>query len=206
MHFLSSFIFAITVNIDNFAVGIAYGIKGIKVGQLGNLIIAFISAVGTFLSMSLGLIVCRYFPLKIANLMGSLILIGIGLWFIIDFLFKCKKEKKESAESNNLPFNCIELLDSPEKADLDHSGTIDHKESIALAVALSLNNIGLGLGSSISGSNIFITTLLTFVISIPTIMIGCHLGNSWLSTILGKYTALISGMIVIGLGIFEIFI
>lgn len=198
MHLLSSIVFAITVNIDNFAVGIAYGIKRIKIGILGNLIIAAISGLGTFFSMYLGFYISKIINLSVTNLLGSIIIIGIGLYFILDFFLKYYKK------SNH--FISIELLENPEKADTDSSGHIDNKEALTLAFALSLNNLGLGMGSSISGVNIISTTLFTFLFSIPAIIIGYRFGNSFLSSLFGKYTSLISGLIIIFLGIYELFI
>lgn len=206
MHLLSSIIFAATVNIDNFAVGVAYGIKKIKIGILSNLIIALISGTGTFLSMSLGLFINKIIPSAVSNLLGSIILIGIGFWFIIDFLYKNFKKKVQNSYDKNNHFICIEILDNPEKADTDKSGHIDNKESIALALALSLNNLGLGMGSSISGANIIVTSLLTFIFSIPTIIIGYNLGNSIFSKLFREYTSLISGIIIVLFGLFELFV
>lgn len=40
--------------IDNFAVGIAYGVKKLKIGILTNLFIALVSAIGTYLSVAVG--------------------------------------------------------------------------------------------------------------------------------------------------------
>ncbi|RUT07318.1 hypothetical protein DSM106972_025790 [Dulcicalothrix desertica PCC 7102] len=54
MHLISALLLAIASNIDNFAVGIAYGVKKLKIGILTNLFIAFVSAIGTYLSVAVG--------------------------------------------------------------------------------------------------------------------------------------------------------
>lgn len=204
MHILASIVFAFIANIDNFTVGIAYGIKKIKIGIYSNLVIALITGIGTFFSMSIGLIISKNIRVLSSSIIGGIILVTIGIYFIWD----SRPSKKDISKNNSNEENYksyFELLESPEKADMDKSGHIDIKESITLALALSLNNIGLGVGASISGLNIFIITIFTFIFSIITIYIGYILGDSYLSKILGKHATMISGIIIIILGLYEIF-
>lgn len=205
MHILSSIIFAFTANIDNFTVGISYGLKKIKIDIYSNLIIGLITGVGTFFSMSLGLVFKNYIGGSISTVIGGIILITIGLYFIWDGHPK-KNKAREIVKSDNDNFTSyFKLLESPEKADKDKSGHIDKKEAIALALALSLNNIGLGIGASISGLNILIVTIFTFIFSLLTITFGYIFGDSYLSKILGKYASMVSGLIIIILGLYEIY-
>lgn len=199
MHILSILLFALTSNIDNFTVGLAYGIKKIKVSISSNILIAFISALGTFISMSAGLIISKFIPMDISNILGAGIIVLIGLWFIKDFF--TKKNSKVSTDNQ-----LISVLNNPYEADTDNSGYIDIKESITLAFALTINNLGLGIGASITGLNIMYTTLVTFIFSILTISLGSLLGNSYLSKMFGKYAPLISGIIMVLLGVYEMFV
>lgn len=189
MNILSSLLFAISANTDNFVVGLSYGIKKIKIGFISNFIISFISMVGTVLSMSLSKVILKNIPGNLSKLIGSTILIIIGSWTIIKPLIK-----KVSQDG---------LLENPEKVDKDNSSTIDSKESIILAIALTINNIGLGIGASITGLNILLTSLLTFVLSIIMILIGFFLGTNYLSKAFGKSATIVSGLIIILLGLFE---
>lgn len=205
MHILASILFAFTANIDNLTVGIAYGIKKIKIDIYSNLIIALITGIGTIVSMSLGLVISKFIGTFASNIIGSIILIAIGLYFIWDSRPKNNINPNSTSDDKNFT-GYFQLLDSPEKADIDKSGHIDKKEAITLALALSLNNLGLGIGASISGLNIVVIALFTFIFSIITITIGYILGNSYLSKIFGKYATLISGIIIIVLGLYEIFV
>ena len=58
--FLSAVIFSMSSNLDNFVIGIAFGIKKIKIGFLPNLLIALITVAGTVASMYAGKIVSMY--------------------------------------------------------------------------------------------------------------------------------------------------
>jgi putative sporulation protein YtaF len=202
MHILSSFVFALSANIDNFTVGIAYGIKKFQIDLKSNVLIAAITGIGTFVSMTIGYIISKFLSAKVSNILGAAILIGIGIWLIIDYFLK----KGNCRNIDKSKINCIEILDNPEKADEDNSGFIDIKESITLAFALTINNFGLGIGASISGLNIFLTTFLTFIFSILTIILGYFLGKSYFSKLLGKYASLFSGIIIVLLGLYEIFV
>jgi putative sporulation protein YtaF len=205
MHLFSILLFALSANIDNFTVGAAYGIKKIKIGNLSNLIIAIISSVGTLISMTLGLVLSSLIPQYFANIIGNVILIAIGLWFLKNFVFKNYiVHKSESKETGGLK-RYTEILDEPEKADADSSGDIDIRETFILAFALTINNFGLGIGASIAGFNIALTTVCTFIFSLLLILLGYRLGKGYLSAFFGKYAELISGIIIIALGLFEMF-
>lgn len=140
-----------------------------------------------------------------ANIIGNIILILLGVWVAKVFFIKGKELKiPEQKERNFAYYN--QILQDPELADKNNSGTIDIRESMTLAFALTINNFGLGIGASITGLNIFVTVLCTFIFSILSIALGCLLRQSCLSRLLGKFAPLISGIIVILLGIYELLI
>ena len=205
MHIFSAFIFALVANVDNLTVGIAYGIKKIKINLSSNILIGLISSIGTFLSMTLGLVIINVISAKTANLFGCIILLILGIYFLIDF-FKKRLKIEDLKLQIRKDFSVYEaLLNYPEFADVDKSGSLDVKESILLAFALTLNNFGIGIGVGIAGIDIFQSTILTFIISILSISIGYIVGRKYLSKLLGDYASLFSGCLIIVLGIYEIF-
>lgn len=205
MHIFSSFIFALVVSIDNFTVGIAYGIKKIKINLSSNLLIGLISSLGTLLSMVLGLVIIKVISAKTANLFGCVILLCLGIYFLIDFFRKKFRPKALKPQIKN-EFSVYEtLLNYPEFADVDKSGNLDVKESILLAFALALNNFGVGIGVGIAGINMLQATIFTFLISLISISVGYIVGQKYLSKLLGSYAGLFSGCLIIILGIYEIF-
>jgi len=227
-HLLSSFMISISSNFDNFAVGIAYGVKKIRIGMLANLLIALVSALGTFLAISVGNAIAHYFPAVVDNWLGSLILIGIGVWGIWDTLKGEKRRKKARARwrerqqfsgsveaietSATSAFDKMDeiayegFVDDPAKADTDQSGYIDIKESIVLSLGLTINNLGGGVGAGISGLNIYFTAVLTFIFSILAILCGDILGTRYTAKMSVLSAGIISGCLMICLGIYEYFI
>lgn len=197
-HLLSSVLLAFSANVDNLAVGIAYGVKRIAIGTLSNLIIAIVSAAGTYASMSAGKLISAVLPLNVANWLGSILLIAIGIWTIWD-TYRTKPTRQQ--DPSDLAYTTF--IADPARADRDHSRIIDAKESIVLALALTLNNLGSGIGAGISGLDIPLTTLLTFIFSLLAVTIGYFLGARFTTTLSGQLTGIASGLLLIGLGIYE---
>jgi putative sporulation protein YtaF len=204
MNLLAIILFVFTSSIDNFTVALAYGVKNIKISLFSNLVISIVSSLGTFISMSLGLALANLLAPHTANIFGSTILLLIGLWFLYDYYRSVKNIPSSNQSDSSNKRNCMNLLDNPEVADFDHSGTIDLKESFSLSVALAINNVGLGIGGSIAGLDIIRTTLFTFIFSIIVIPIGMFFGSKFLAKKLGNSAPLISALILIALGLFEL--
>ena len=194
--------FSLSSNLDNVVVGIAYGIKKIKIGIIPNLAIAAITCTGTFLSMSLGVYISKFLPQSIANALGSIAIAILGGYFITQSVIKLINNK----ESNELALKDItDMIEYAEKSDLDKSGDINIKEALIVAFGLTFNNLGTGIAASITGVNIQFTVIFTFILSILTIIIGEVVGNHVFGKLFGKYAPLISGILLIILGIIKFF-
>ena len=205
MHIFSSILLAFSSSIDSLIIGIAYGVKQIRIKLIINLVISIIVTLTTFLAMCLGHLICDYIPTGICNYIGSSLLIIVGLYILWDYYKKKHKHTEENLVEfiNSLDYD--EIVDLNKTADINGSGNIEISEAITLALSLSINNLALGIGASISGISIFLTTILTFVFSIITMSIGLKLGSWYLSKIFGEYSPLFSAIIIIAMGIFEFF-
>ncbi|BAZ11693.1 manganese efflux pump MntP [Calothrix sp. NIES-4071] len=235
MHFLSAFLLAIASNVDNFAVGVAYGVKKLKIGFATNLFIAFVSATGTYLSIAVGTDINHYLSTSVSNALGTLVLVAVGVWSIWQaFKLERKKARKARARqqsrllvaasdqviSNTCYEDCSKefsqeflqefsyekYLEHPEKADTDRSGYIDVRESIALAFGLTLNNLGSGIGGGISNLNVWLTALLVFGLSVGGVSGGYFLGKRFTTKTSGFWAGIISGVLMIITGVYEYFI
>jgi putative sporulation protein YtaF len=236
-HLLSSFFLSSACNVDNFAVAVAYGVKKLRIDWLSNLLIALVSALGTILSMSVGTVISRYLPPPVANLLGSGVLIAIGIMGIWDTLERERKRSRQKLRRKQMSRSMVmagsgsefveatvgaedtgtevsdlsqlsyeTFLENPEQADKDSSGHIDVKEAIALAFGLTINNLGSGVGAGISGLNIAVTAALTFIFSVASVIGGYFLGDRLSARMTGIGAGVISGLMVIGVGIYEYFI
>ncbi|AAK78306.1 putative sporulation protein YtaF [Clostridium acetobutylicum] len=197
----SALLFSISSNLDNVVVGMAYGIKKIKIGLLANLIIAITTSLGTFLSMTVGTYIAKFLSKHTANILGAVIIIILGVYFVIVSIPNLKK----NTSSKSLAVKDVtDMVKYAEESDLDNSGDIDIKEAILVALGLTFNNLGTGVAASITGVSIQFTLIFTFTLSIVAILFGEYIGNHILGKFLGKYTPLFSGILFIILGIIEI--
>lgn len=202
MSFLSILLFVIAASLDILVVSLAYGLKDIKINFSSTLVIASISALGTFISMILGKFLVDLIPVKLGDIIGGLVLLLLGFYSIYSYFKEKKILTSHNSENDSSP---TFILENPEVADKDKSGNIDFKESLALSLALALNNFGLGIGASISGLNIAFTTISTFIISLIFISLGFYLSKTIKSKNISKNSNLIAGIIIIILSLFIIF-
>ncbi|EGT2190843.1 sporulation membrane protein YtaF [Clostridium perfringens] len=200
--FLSILLFVIAASLDILVVSLAYGLKDIKINFSSTLVIASISALGTFISMILGKFLVDLIPIKLGDIIGGLVLLLLGFYSIYSYFKEKKILTSHNSENDSSP---TFILENPEVADKDKSGNIDFKESLALSLALALNNFGLGIGASISGLNIAFTTISTFIISLIFISLGFYLSKTIKSKNISKNSNLIAGIIIIILSLFIIF-
>ncbi|WP_415330162.1 sporulation membrane protein YtaF [Clostridium perfringens] len=200
--FLSILLFVIAASLDILVVSLAYGLKDIKINFSSTLVIASISALGTFISMILGQFLVDLIPVKLGDIIGGLVLLALGFYSIYSYFKEKKILTSHNSENNSSP---TFILENPEVADKDKSGNIDFKESLALSLALALNNFGLGIGASISGLNIAFTTISTFIISLIFISLGFYLSKTIKSKNISKNSNLIAGIIIIILSLFILF-
>jgi putative sporulation protein YtaF len=197
---LSALLFSLSSNIDNVVVGTAYGIKKIKIGITANLLIAFITSTCTFLSMSVGKYISKFLSHSVANSLGAWAIIILGTYFVTQSIIKLISNTKPKELALK---DIVDMIEYAEKSDLDNSGDINMKEAILVAFGLTFNNLGTGVAASITGVSIHITVITTFIFSILTIIFGEAVGNHILGKFLGKFAPLISGILLIMLGIIE---
>lgn len=189
MHWITIILVGIAANLDNLGIGLAYGVKKTKIPFTSNLTIAVVSMIVTYLSVLLGGVLIEFISQEKANIVGCILLCVIGLYTIVSNRFECAKSEE------NL-----------EKIDKDQNNIISIREAIVLGLILSINCIGGGIGIGANGISAIFTVISIGFFSLLTFAIGGHFGLILSKTFIGKNSTLISGVILIGIGIFEMFI
>ena len=209
--FLPAFLLSFSSCLDNIVIGVAYGMKKTAIPFTSNLIIAIISSLGTLISMLFGKLLSSYISVYLSKAIGSSMIIIIGIYFILECFIKMNMCE------NSIDKVMINNIDESDEHDIAyHNKNLNHKcpykqnkmsirESLILAFALTINNLGLGLSASLSGVNINLTVLLTFIISLITIVIGVSMGRNFIGRLLGRFASLASGILMLILGIIELF-
>ncbi len=205
VYFLSIFILCLAPNLDNMVIGLAYGARKINVPFKSNFAIALFSGIATLLSSLLGSALANYIPSYTGNIIGGSIVGTMGLYTIISHLIKNKKDTGNKHQNGNQYI--VELravMDDPGIADKDYSGDISLKESILLGIALAVNCLGTGFGAGMTGVNIAVLTTAVIVFSLTTISLGAVIGRRWAAKFLGDQATILSGLLLLAVGIYQI--
>lgn len=210
MHFLSALMIGLAANLDNFGIGVSYGIRKIRIPFVSNFFIAALSGIIVALSVSAGHILSHFVGL--ANILGALLIIVIGVWVGLN---KTSSEPAAVPVSVPLtktyslpikPLHCIvQIIKDPSTADRDANGFISVKESIALGLTLSLNCIATGVGAGLTGMDARPVALSVFLFSMITISMGYWTGWRTSSNRFEKWAQILSGLLLVLIGVYEIF-
>lgn len=152
----------IAVSLDGFGVGLTYGMRNIKVPLLPLIIIMICSGAVVFLSMTIGNVLTAFISETIANSLGGIILIAIGLFSLFHVIrAKIAKNKDLQVETQANRMNQFTtVITTPDQADLDKSGTISSGEALLLGMALALDAFGAGIAASMVGYGPVLTSFL----------------------------------------------
>lgn len=208
MHLVSAVLFALAVSSDGFAVGMAYGARKIKIPLGSLLLICLASMLAVSISMLAGKALALYFTPLLAQRIGALALMAVGLWFFSESL-RNWQGRDETGENNAIatfrikPLGIIiQILREPSKADLDSSGVISFREAFLLGTALALDALGAGMGASMSGFNFAMTIPLVGCCKFLLISLGLRWGMNFKSGILRNGSGIFSGLVLFILGFF----
>lgn len=202
--FFASLLFGISASLDALLVGIGYGIRGTRIRLWQNLVISLITLLGTCLSVGLGHRLTGLLPELVGRYAGSLILILMGVYYIVRWITavwrrpgtheaheaSAENPRREiSSASVSSAFPCLKLT-----------------EVFALSLTLSLNNLSAGLSASLAGLTLVPAGISTLTCSVLFLFAGNRLGRNPVLQLAGKGADPISGGLLIGLGIVQLFL
>ncbi|TFE27907.1 sporulation membrane protein YtaF [Cohnella luojiensis] len=226
----SLILLSFAVSLDGFGVGITYGVRKIKIPVFSILIIAACSGLIILLSMMLGVALTSWMSPHGASILGAVILIGIGLAALIQFVRGGDREdngqRTNSGDSNGVILGTIvpmspapvlkmelklfgiiiQILRTPSAADMDRSGTISAGEAFFLGTALSLDAFGAGIGAALVGFPPLLTAILIAAASGLFLWSGTRVGfwaSGWRWV---RQLSMLPGIILIAMGIFKLFL
>ena len=162
--------------------------RGTRIPIAANLVIAALTMAGTAGAMTFGHAVSHLVAPSLATDAGSLIIIGIGMGTAV---------------------GSIRALRAPVGAETDrHASSGSHGgnreisccAAVPIGVALSLNNIGSGVGAGIAGISPVATTLLAGAFSLICVGAGSRVGWSAGRAVAGRQAGLVAGVVLVGVG------
>ena len=211
LELLPILLLAISSNGDNVAVGVAYGLGRIAVPLSSNLLIAVVTGFCTLVFMYAGQGIGSMMSPRLASSIGGAIIAAIGGWVILQsvhFRRRGEDHSREDTSSRKAPASVfrrlISVLDNPAGADSNFSRTIELKESWFLAVALSLNNGVNGVAAGMVGMNPVLLTAAVMLFSMLMLSAGLTAGGQLSKKWLSGFSGVLSGLMLVLLGLYEI--
>lgn len=210
MEYMLVLLFALAVSADGFMVGIAYGIKRIKVPFLSLILIALASSLAVTFSMICGKGLAAILSPTWTSRLGAALLVIIGLYFLLqscrEKIIQMEAPADEAIFTLNLEFLgiIVQILKKPSAADMDCSGEINIKEAFFLGLALAVDALGAGIGAAMTGLNILFTALSVGMLKLILVNSGIYLGAALKSKYIKGISSLLPGIILITIGIIEI--
>lgn len=228
---LSLALLALSVSLDGFGAGVAYGLRRIRIPASSVLIIAGCSALAVALGMSAGRILGGYLVPRAASAAGAVILIGIGCWALHQCL-RGGRDEQRSVETADGTFGeagdagfvdnlarvrllrleirplglIVHIMRSPSAADTDRSGVISPGEAVWLGTALSLDAFGAGIGAALIGLPAGITPLVVGTAGVACLILGLRAGDRADGRLpAAKAMSVLPGLILMILGIMRLF-
>jgi putative Mn2+ efflux pump MntP len=159
----SVIVLGIGANTENLPVGFAYGLRRLRIGLVRNLLIAAVTTIATLVPLSVGRGLRGYVPTAAPDVIAGLLLVGLGL-------FNRWLERRRP----------VTLIAAP-RSRRNGTDSIDLGETLALAGALSINNIGLGFAGGIAGLEYGSVAISVAVFSVTLLWVG-----EWLSRQLAR--------------------
>jgi len=208
MHIISALFLGFAANLDNFGVGVSYGAQKIRIPSLSNFFIALLSGIVTFISVLTGHLLSQF--MTIANLLGSLLIVVIGVWVMVhksisDNSLPAAVPVMKTYSVAIKPLSCIvQITKNPSFADLDANGIISTKEAMALGLTLSFNCIATGVGAGLTGLSPLPLAISVFIFSMVTISSGYWTGWKTASNCIERWSQVFSGALLILIGIYEL--
>ena len=148
--FFKYILLALSASIDALSLGITYGIKRTKMSKISNIIIFTIVLVCSTFALLLGHYISLLFSPTFSMLLGSSLLIMLGVYNI---------------------FKGINKVNTIKDFDIDNSNYIDNKEAIALALAVAVDASCVSISCGFIGCGSFILPI--FMAVFHTFFVNC---------------------------------
>lgn len=92
----------------------------------------------------------------------------------------------------------------PERVATPHSKDIGYWQAVLLGVVLCLNALAGGLDAGAMSVSAMLVSVLVGLFSLLAVPIGCQLGRKWSTERQGRYAAILAGMLLVAIGLYQV--
>lgn len=207
---------ALAVSIDGFSAGLSCGLRRLRIPFSSLLVICLSSAGAVAASMLAGRQAAFFIPLGIVPHIGGGVLIALGTYVLAGSLSQAKRlfwekeqimgweqaGRKPEGSAGLKKLTCIARR--PEEADLDQSGVLSAKEASLLGLALAADAFGAGFGAALVGLSLPLTVAAVGLTKLALVPLGVECGRLAADGVSLKAASILSGAILIFIGIVTI--
>lgn len=190
MTFFALFLLALTLSVDDFSVGVAYGLFKTKLSIKSLIIMVLGSATSTYGVMLVGKFIFTSMPDYITDWLSVIILGGVGCKMIYNG-WKQKDDYSEETKNNILSSN--------------DSKSVTFLENYVVGLGLGVDDFAQALGLAVAGFPIVLTVLLLEVAELIMILSGNFLAIKGFSKKINGRLSIIPGIVLILVAIYGLF-
>jgi putative sporulation protein YtaF len=190
MTFFALFFLALTLSVDDFSVGVAYGLFKTKLSIKSLIIMVLGSATSTYGVMLVGKFIFTSMPDYITDWLSVIILGGVGCKMIYNG-WKQKDDYSEETKNNLLSSN--------------DSKSVSFLENYVVGLGLGVDDFAQALGLAVAGFPIILTVLLLEVAELIMILSGNFLAIKGFSKKINGRLSIIPGIVLILVAIYGLF-
>jgi putative Mn2+ efflux pump MntP len=188
--FILLFFLALTMSVDDFSVGVAYGLFKIKIPIKTLLITVLGSATSTWTVMLIGHYIFTNMPTYITGWASAIVLWCVGCKMLYNG-FKKKDDSIEFAKKHPL--------------DTQGSHSVNAWETYIVGIGLGVDDFAQAVGLALAGFPIVLTVILLEVGEMIALLSGNFLAFKGFSKKVSGKLVIIPGILLILIGFYEIF-
>ncbi len=169
---------AVALSLDGFGVGLAYGLRRIRIPMSSLIAIALCTVFAMGISMLFGSWVTSWLSFIPARLLGATILLTLGVFQLARAIWNGQRDNfPEAVPAMAVALQkpvlepifrfqlslfgfVIQVLKTPAIADVDGSGGISLRESLLLGSALAMDAFASGIGAAMAGMTLSVIGLV----------------------------------------------
>lgn len=214
------FLMSLAANLDNLAVGAAYGLRRVRVPPLPNLVVAAMAFALTYTAATAGAHALRLLGGRSAGAVGALLLAAVGAWVL--WLDRRgghppsggaagRVGPRAGPAANTSPPQSLGLgpalvrvLRNPGDADLDGSGALSVPEALVLGLALGANCLAGAFSAGLWGLSPLAMAVATAAGSYLTLWGGAAAARRWGARLAGPWSGTAAGCLLLALALYHL--